>query len=451
MGQKFRIPFLVLSLVLAATGLFTLFKIAFAAPKTFSSHNIVLQSDSPNAYVQDNSETTTATIEFYESSNDDGVDNGVPFDVFGTSHPDAFNDVSTSLRQTSSPNGNYPYVGKSSTSRGSTPGESNTPEPTDVFDLQMHTPDNDHLTVASFIVPEDGEYTVSDLAVRGVLPWSSGATFKVFDNTKTLISSLTTTGQTWVTDETAYDLGALSAGDRIYFAVDRDADFIGDAVEINWSVERIIPEPTQLSWDSYNTEISSASAQATITNSLGLTPAVLDLYESVSASEVDLGLMLSIYTLGNHQGEFNNLTSFRRTEGDGYPYIGKSSTPRGTDSGESNIPEPTGVFDLQMHPPANGHLIVAAFTAPLDGEYSISNLGVRRVLPWGTSVTLKIFNNNKEEVASLTSLGLSWTTDSETFNLGTLSAGDKIYIAVDGNEDFVGDASEVTFRITNTR
>ena len=44
-------------------------------------------------------------------------------------------------------------------------GESNTPEPNGVRDLQLHPPDNYHLTFATFMAPFDGTYNISGLAI----------------------------------------------------------------------------------------------------------------------------------------------------------------------------------------------------------------------------------------------------------------------------------------------
>jgi hypothetical protein len=109
-----------------------------------------------------------------------------------------------------------------------------------VFDLQLHPPENDHLTVAAFIVPVAGNYSVYDLAVRRVWWEGSLAGYRVFDESKSLLTHIVaTTDQDWVTDPSTYNLGTLAAGDRIYFAVDReDANYFWDATEIIWTIEK---------------------------------------------------------------------------------------------------------------------------------------------------------------------------------------------------------------------
>jgi hypothetical protein len=66
------------------------------------------------------------------------------------------------------------------------------------------------------------------------------AGYKVFDEDKNLLAYIVaTTNQDWVTDPTTYNLGTLAAGDRIYFAVDReDANYYWDATEIIWTIEK---------------------------------------------------------------------------------------------------------------------------------------------------------------------------------------------------------------------
>ncbi len=429
---------------------------------SWNSYDTETSSESATAILFDENESNPVILELYESANDDGVERGELLSAWNdATHPETFNNVSTFWSRDPGDFGEYPYIGKSTTARGSESSEIDTPAPEGVYDLQMSPPESDKLITASFIIPQDGAYSISNLAARRVLSWGNTTTLRVFDTDQNEIATIQATGQDWTIDTTEYELGELSEGDRIYFAVDRDGDFVGDATEVTWTVSlkeshNITPTPSpaptiiptgEFIWNSYDIEISSDSAQATLNDSSNTISTTLELYESTDDNGVLLDSLFSQFISGNHPETFNNLSSFWIGNGN-YPYIGKSSTPRGSGGEESNTPEPSGVFDLQMHPPANNHLVVSAFITPITGEYSISNLSIRRVLPWGTSATLRVFNNDKEEIASLTTLGLPWTINPEIFNLGTLSAGDKIYIAVDGNEDFVGDATEVIFRIT---
>jgi hypothetical protein len=203
------------------------------------SFDVVMNpSGSPQATATDGN-AVTANLEFYESTNNDGVNKG---SLFGTytdgSHTEGFNHAEHLWGDTSGDP--YPYAAKSTVARGSDSGEGNTPAPSGVFDLQLHPPENDHLVVAAFIVPVAGDYSVYDLAVRRVWWEGSLAGYRVFDESKSLLTHIVaTTDQDWVTDPTTYNLGTLLAGDRIYFAVDReDANYYWDATEIIWTIQK---------------------------------------------------------------------------------------------------------------------------------------------------------------------------------------------------------------------
>lgn len=202
------------------------------------SFDVIMNSTSPQATVTDGN-AVTADLEFYESTDNDGVDKGGLFDTYTDgAHAETFNHAEHLWGDTAGDP--YPYAAKSTVARGSDTGEANTPSPAGVLDLQLHPPDNDHLTVAAFIVPEAGSYSVYDLAVRRV--WYEGglAGYKVFDEDKILLTHIVaTTNQDWVTDLGTYDLGTLQAGDRIYFAADREGDyFYWDATEIIWTIQK---------------------------------------------------------------------------------------------------------------------------------------------------------------------------------------------------------------------
>jgi hypothetical protein len=202
------------------------------------SFDVIMQSGSPQATVTDGN-GITADLEFYESTDNDGVNKGSLFSTYtdGT-HADGFNHAEHIWAPTSGYDA-YPYAAKSTVARGSDSGEANTPAPSGVFDLQLHPPDNDHLTVAAFIVPFAGDYSVYDLGVRRVWWEGSLAGYRVFDESKSLLTHIVaTTDQDWVTDPNTYNLGTLTAGDRIYFAVDREDDYFWDATEIIWTIEK---------------------------------------------------------------------------------------------------------------------------------------------------------------------------------------------------------------------
>ncbi len=422
------------------------------AGQTFewNSHDVSIQLGSPQAEVIDTTGVRSATVELYESANIDGVDQGLGFDLFsGSAHPDAFNALGTHVRRTSD---TYPYIGKSTVARGQDGGEGNTPTPPNVFDLQMHTPNNDHLTVSAFTAPNDGSYTVSNLGVRKVMGWSSGVTYKIFDNDKNLIHSITTNSDlTWANDADVFDLGYLQAGDKIYFAVDRGTDFIGDGAEITWKVtmDEAAPQPQDTAWNSWDTTLSSLTNLGTIADTNGIQAATVEFYESANADGVVPGIDFDTFNT-THPDGFNGVSpSLTRTSSPtgSYPYVGKSAVARGQDGGETLAPAPSGVFDLQMHTPNNDNLTVASFTAPLAGTYTLTNLAARTLLPWSSGSTLKVFNTAGAQIASVFTSSLAWTQGTD-ISLGQLQAGDKVYFGLDREADFFGDSVETSWTIS---
>lgn len=430
--------------------------------KVWNSYDTIIQSGSTSAQVTDTAGTTLVPLDLYESANDNGVTAGTTLNTYrATAHPEGFNALSSYWTRVPGDFGEYPYIGKNNVGRSLAGGETNAPAPQNVFDMQMSPPENEHLIVAAFTIPEDGTYTVSNLATRRVLGWGGTTSFKVFNPSGTELTNIEASSQAWNTDSNTYTLNNASAGDKIYFAVDRNGDFVGDATEIAWTVTQTgdeeptpTPSPTptgtpaQNTWNSYDTELLSGATQARILSSNGSITAVLELYESSNADGVDLAGLFPTYISGNHPEGFNGLSSFWRKVDGGYPYIGKSSSDRGTDAGETGTPSPTGVKDIQIHPGENENLSVVAFIAPQTGNYTVANLAARRVLGWGDSSTFKIFNSDKEMIASIAATSLAWSTLSPSYDLGTLTAGDRIYFALDRDGSFVGDATEITWSVT---
>jgi hypothetical protein len=205
--------------------------------KVWNSYDVVTQAGTPQAVVTDTTGVQTATVELYESLNNFGVDKGTLFPVFNAgAHPGAFNHVQGYWANATG--GTYPYGGKSTVGRGSDTNETNAPAPSGVFDLQMHPNQNDHLVVAAFKVPENGTYQLSNLATRRV-DGNSGQSivYMVFSPAKVQLSSLrATSNQAWVIDPGTYNLGQLSAGDYVYFGVNRDGLYSWDATEISWKI-----------------------------------------------------------------------------------------------------------------------------------------------------------------------------------------------------------------------
>jgi hypothetical protein len=209
-------------------------------PATWVSHDVKTIEGSPDELVVfDETGTKKATILPYVSA---GLTN-LALDTRLLSYHSSVNPTSNTKAITYwTPKSidNFPYVGKSTLPRGSDVNETSTPEPIGVFDLQLHPPDNDQkLIVASFIVPFDGAYTLSNLAARRATEGSGESIFKVFVGNKhamTMDLGLKD-GQNWVKDPTVtHDLGTLPKDTRINFAVDPKGDDSFDATEIAWTL-----------------------------------------------------------------------------------------------------------------------------------------------------------------------------------------------------------------------
>ena len=209
----------------------------------------------------------------------------------------------------------------------------------------------------------------------------------------------------------------------------------------------------EIIWHSYDVKMNTGFQPAIVLDQNGKTPATVELYQSVKDGSVDQGKLFTGFNSGQHLESFNRVEDFwaHSTGKNGYPYAGKSSVDRGSDVGESNVPAPLGVRDLQMHPPPTDKMTVAAFMAPFDGKYAVSDLAVRRLQRHGRTVTYRVFDASMNPIAALTGLNdRAWVTDEKTYELGILAAGARIYFAVDKGEDdsFDLDATEIVWTVT---
>ena len=231
----------------------------------WQSHNTRMQSGSSQATITSDEGGVTANLEFYESTNDDGVLKGSLFSTFTTGiHPETFNNVKAYWTNGTA---QYPYAGTITIIRGSDAGEANTPFSGGVLDLQMHPPSNLHLTVSAFIVPSGGTFTVSNLAVRRVSNSGANAILKLFNSSKELIATLTATNnRAWVTDDKNYDLGNLAAGDRIYFAIDNADNYNNDGTELIFTVTQKTKLATQSHFPSKSGPIKNLGISTIVTN-----------------------------------------------------------------------------------------------------------------------------------------------------------------------------------------
>ena len=114
----------------------------------------------------------TATLEFYESVNDGGVDKGELLSIFVPGvHNESFNNLEQFWTVSTTDPDPYPYAGKSNVNRGSDTGETNTPAPAGVRDLQL----THRRTIISSLLLQSagsGSYSVYNLgsATPSILP-----------------------------------------------------------------------------------------------------------------------------------------------------------------------------------------------------------------------------------------------------------------------------------------
>jgi hypothetical protein len=211
-----------------------------------------------------------------------------------------------------------------------------------------------------------------------------------------------------------------------------------------------------ITWHSYDVVTSAGPPQGVVVDQEYGLAAELEFYESADDGGVALGTVLSNYSPGPHPENGNecHVENFW-SMGTGYmlyPYVGKSTVGRGADEGESNAPYPIGVRDLQLHPPNSDHLIVAAFVAPINGWYTLRDLAARRIderRPTSREVIYRVFGPSGTEIVAMTATSdRAWVTDSNTYDLGQLQAGDRVYFAVDRAEAYYWDSTEIAWTVT---
>jgi hypothetical protein len=204
-------------------------------------------------------------------------------------------------------------------------------------------------------------------------------------------------------------------------------------------------------WHSYDATLERAP-QGTIVASGGGHAAALEVFESQDDNGVKRGPVLDEYFVTPHYEAFNKMnhywTTRHPTANRGYPYVGKSTIPRGGDERETAAPPPSGVLDLQMHPPNSDHLIVTAFVVPVDGPYVVYDLAARRVSPQGGTVVYSVLNGKGTVVSSIQAGNdRAWARDPGLYPLGSLRSGDRIYFGVGRDGDYFYDATEVSFSV----
>lgn len=201
------------------------------------------------------------------------------------------------------------------------------------------------------------------------------------------------------------------------------------------------PDYIQNTWRSFDVQIQAGSPQAMVSD--GATIVNLQLYESADNDGVSMGSLLAPHNPGEHPESFNHIENYWGAD---YPYAGKSNVPQGSDIDEYKGRAP-GVLDFQMHPPSNKHLIVCSFEVPFSGDYTISDLGIRRVYDDGSGTALKLFGPDKILITAISGTSRTWYYDVHTHQLKNLAQGDLIYFAVDNVDGFAYDAVEVSWSI----
>ncbi len=223
---------------------------------TWHSYNVVTSAGDPQAEVKDETGSVTAYLEFYESTDDDGVQKGELFQYFfAEKHKEHLvTDFWTSYSHNSWDDEAVPYVGKSTAPRGSLTQpsyfESNPPEPTGVYDIKMHPPKNDHSTVIAFIIPVSGDYTISDLAFRRDNEWLAAeeprksVRFRIFNHKKQLLCDKQYISQQykgpWMILSETFELPGLQKGDRLYFTLNSDGDWGWDKTDVTWTISAVL-------------------------------------------------------------------------------------------------------------------------------------------------------------------------------------------------------------------
>lgn len=212
-------------------------------PSVWHSWQVMTQAGSPQAVAISDTNVAT-TLEFYESTNNLGITKGSLFNVFtSNNHVQSFNKVKAFWAKTGGSTA-YPYAGKSTINRGVDVSEGNAPAPSGVRDLQLYPPNNNHTTVAAFRIPQNGTYTISDLGVRRVDANGTTSRLHVFNPQGVNVTTLTATNnQDWVTTTNTFVIPNVTAGQYIYFAVDRNGDYTSDATEISWTIQGDFSSP----------------------------------------------------------------------------------------------------------------------------------------------------------------------------------------------------------------
>ncbi len=197
--------------------------------------------DMENKFIAD-AEGNRAYLDFFESSDTDGVELGTGLTSLHTNvHPDEYTQTVVPC-WTAGPGTNYPYGGRYTTPREAAPdGLEYVLLPYGVEDIALYPP-RQHLAVIAFHVPKDGDYLATNLGVKKTTEQGHSVTLKLIGPDRTLVASITAwpcvpgEPHVWYCDDTLYPFPDLNEGDLIYFALDCDADMGNDYSVITFTV-----------------------------------------------------------------------------------------------------------------------------------------------------------------------------------------------------------------------
>lgn len=205
-------------------------------------------------------------------------------------------------------------------------------------------------------------------------------------------------------------------------------------------------------WHSWNVEILSGSGpHAMVLDEQGEVTAILELYESGADLSAQPGTSFDGFDATHPDVASQDVGTIRSDDSSKYPYIGKNLTARAAPAD----PAPAGVFDLQFHPPQNGHYAIAAFVAPIAGRYVISDFAARRILAdsgtsWSGVALGSDPSNLVSDVIAATEDRLWVSHAGGDVDLGDLPENERICLGTYRSFDLnnFADATELSFTIT---
>jgi len=206
-------------------------------------------------------------------------------------------------------------------------------------------------------------------------------------------------------------------------------------------------------WHSYNADMGNKY----ITDAEG-NRAYFDFYESSDTDGVAPGNSMNSLHNNVHPNEYTGtVIPYWTTDTDiEAPYVGRYTTPReAVPEAQKPILLPSGVNDIAIYPPWQ-KLTVIAFRVPDDGDYMVTNLGIKKTTEQGFSVSLKLFNPGGTLRKTLEAWPCVpggphiWYCDNTLYEFPSLHEGDLIYFALDCEADTGNDYAVITFTVFKT-